>query len=463
MRVLTVAICGLILMQTWAHAGEAVSKKKRTLTLKEACREAASANPGLSASRLTAAAAYARRKGVMARFWPQVTVAQEYTKTDNPGMRSTILSDRNESGFPTFADIMLDPDKPLLTERKDIENHRTQVQATWLIYDGGERSNQLRAAGREHAARRHDVKTVRGRLLSAVATAFLGALGADEEMSVAAAEVKRMDKRLAVAKKRKKHGRALETDVQAAEYHLASARHELLAARNALRDFRETLARLLGRKQAVTEKLTEGSDNVLARAGKLTDPRTAATVALKRSPELASALSQAAASRFRNKARNAAWHPRIEAHARYFFDGEDALDHASDQDSYVLGATLSWKLFDGGMRRARKLEARQLEAAADARAQDVARRVQLEAHARTRALNLALSAVEVAEKKLKLEGSEYKQAEAAHSGGRATFPELLEAQSELANARLSLVRSRHDARTAAARMLESLGVWAQWP
>jgi outer membrane protein TolC len=154
--------------------------------------------------------------------------------------------------------------------------------------------------------------------------------------------------------------------------------------------------------------------------------------------------------------------PRIEASAATYWDDDSFGRLNENERSYLVGVGLTWTAFDGGLRRARIMEARHRAEAAEVRAREAERLSRAESREAARALAETRAGAAVAAKKLSADEAVFKQTEKAHAAGRASFIELLGSQSDLADSRLAELQAGFDVRRAELRLLETAGFWAAW-
>ncbi|HOX05780.1 MAG TPA: TolC family protein [Planctomycetota bacterium] len=431
-----------------APPAQAPAPASGALTLREALLAASEEGDAVLASRLEAAAAYERSEAAAAeRLWPRIELSEQYARTDDPGITTTYRAEQN---------------RDLRLGRFEAENWRTRGEASYVVFDGGALAGRHEAALAGFSAAMRSGESVRSRAVAAAGGSFLAALYAERQLAVAREEAARMDSRLAVARTQEAGGRSTRADVLLAEYRLERAKREVLTAANAVESARERLGRLLGRDGRVREQLTDGPEDPLAGAAALASADAAEQSALAASPDLSLARAEQSAREAELDARRATRWPRLEAQAATYWDDDDAGRLHANERSYLVGAVLTWTAFDGGVRRARILEARHLAEAAAVRSRDAERRTRIESREAARDLEEARADESVAARKRAADQAAFDQAEKSHSAGRSTFAELLRAQTDLADSRLAELRASHGRRRAELRLLEVTGYWASW-
>ena len=433
------ALAALVALAPAAAVRSGEANPAGTLTLREALAMAAVDGDAVIAARLEAAAAD--------RFWPKAELYTDYSRSDDPAVTTNFRVQQN---------------KLMKLGRFEAENHRTRAGLSYVVFDGGESAGRQRSALAGFSAAMRGSESVRSRAVVAAGNAFLAAVYSERQLAVARAEVGRMESRLDNVRVREKAGRATAADVLQAEYRLERARRDALVAGNAATTYRETLGRLLGRDGRIGEQLAEGPDSPLAGADLPSGPESAEQYALAASPELARARAELAGREAELDERRATRWPRIEAQASTYWD-DDSFGRLDDnRRSYLFGVGLTWTAFDGGLRRARILEARHLAEAAEVREREAERLARTGAREAARALEEARAGAAVAARKVAADEAAFQQTEKAHDAGRATFTELLAAQTEVADSRLAEIQAGFDARRAELRLLEATGFWASW-
>jgi outer membrane protein len=177
--------------------------------------------------------------------------------------------------------------------------------------------------------------------------------------------------------------------------------------------------------------------------------------ATRTSPRLLLARAQQRQAETAFKAERASYLPRLSLFGTWQGFDEDLIPDATNRT--VIGASLSFPLFDGGARELRVFRAGTARRVADAAAADAQRAAArdvteaYETHTTARAAtNLAERGVSVARENLRVQTERY-------TGGATTIIDLIIAQVDLAEAEVGLVRARFATRLALAGIEAILG------
>ena len=225
------------------------------------------------------------------------------------------------------------------------------------------------------AKRRHDLDAVREAYLFQVASGFYRLLAADEAFEIARAEVTRLQTHLDSVRVRLRLEEVAKTALYRAEAELSKAITARTTARNLQRAAANALARSAG---------LDGDFRI--RSPQLTPVNPETTYDLERlkqealatRPELkALAVQQQIAADQVDFVRSAYW-PTVSVSGQYVNGRMTPEDVYATEESYSIGAQLTFTLFDGGLRKADIREARiQQRQAALARA-DLEKSIALE-------------------------------------------------------------------------------------
>jgi len=339
------------------------------------------------------------------------------------------------------------------------------IQDTWRagvalsqpLWTGGAISGARQAAGHDETALAADAERVAADLRFEARVAYWRAVAAVGAVGAARAEVERAERLLEDARALRAAGMALRADELGAEARRAAATVRLIdadaEAANRLAELRSLL------------ELPPATDLELRDQGSRppTDPAALEVLlaeAAAARPELASlaARSEALASRAATVAAPA--RPQVALAARWdlaqpnerFLPLEDEWNA-----SWSVGLVAGWRVFDGGRAGADVAAVDAERAALEADRRELARRIAVEVETTRHTLEAALAAAAAAEASVAAAAAREADGSDRYSAGVATVSEVLDAQSELAEAELALLRARSGAWLADAALLRAVG------
>ncbi len=326
------------------------------------------------------------------------------------------------------------------------------------LYSGGAIS-----AGREAArhggaaaalARRRSVVDLR----FAARSLYWQAVAADAGLAAAAAQERRAQRLLEDARALHDAGMAVRADVLGGESRAAAARVDVIRAATALRD---TMARLRSLLVLPPETELELADRRTG-AVPVTPPALDRLVeeALADRPELAALDARIAALGAEARTVDAARRPAVGVEALWdlsrpnqrFLPLEDEWN-----DSWSVGVTATWTLFDGQRTRSRTATIRAEQDALRADREELARQVALQVETDRLTVASALDAVAAADAAEAAARAREEAARERYQAGLAPILEMLDAQAELVDAERSRVAVRATAWIAAAALERSVG------
>lgn len=237
---------------------------------------------------------------------------------------------------------------------------------------------------------------------------------------------------------------------------------DLVAVCNADTDAKERLGWLLGSDGPVSRTLDEVVGGPLNEACELLWAEGAEKATEKRCCETALAEKDAAMQAQRAERSLSQCLPRVALTGSYGLDGENFMEMDGDQDSYFVGPTVTWNIFDTGIRDFCVREAEDMKTAAGIRALSERQRVRLRARSAVRRAIRARKEYESAWKKTASDLLKYQQNEKAYAVVRGSFGDFLDAQRGLAADRLEEACANCDSKSAEAEYLEAIGFWVEW-
>lgn len=340
------------------------------------------------------------------------------------------------------------------------QNWVAGVQIVQSIYEGGRVSSALRAARLTRDQALLEYQTAVADTLLATRIAYFDVLLAEQQIIVNEASVNLLTRELEDQRRRYDAGTVPRFNVLRAEVAAANQRPNLIRARNAFRIAKNNLVNQLGYNlprevwEDIPLRLT---DKLEAAPYELALP-DAIQQALDRRTELG-ALSKAEQLQRENivQARSG-YKPSLQGFAGYEWRSSQYIrDLSREVDGWVVGAQLNWNIFDGFETRGRVIQARAQHERARVDLEDAARRIELEVRT---AYSTFIEAREVLESQTKVqeEAEEaLRLAKARTEAGTATQLDVLNAETQLTQARTTQVEALHAYAVARARLERAIG------
>jgi len=418
------------------------------MTLDEVLAIAYNNNPTIQAQREQVRSADEQIAEAFAGFLPSVDVTGSITKTWT----------RTSEGKLTFPFSDIDPMLPDVdaTIPSSTSESNPRVLTTTIdqpIFTGGRNMNaikQVRASVRGNRAQLTDVEQ---QVFLQVVSAYMDVIANRSVVELNENNVKVLDQQRTATQDRFDVGELTRTDVAQAEARLSGVQSRLIAAESDLRSSEAQLAKLIG-----TEVDDISDPETLPATPESED--TAQELARDLSPPVIAARAFAEAAKKAIKVAGGEWLPTVTMRAQLEYSRDtSALSSLFNQSTFTksVSGVLNWKFFQGGAVLSRMRQA-QFDASR-ARSQIVeAQRASTEAvtmawtglkaaRATIRSSQAAVDANEIA-----LEGVRQE----ADVGARTTL-DVLDAEQELLDSRVTLVQARRNEVVATYQLLAAIG------
>ena len=414
-------------------------------TLDECVRIALKANPDVKSAAYRLHAARATVKEATSAYYPQVGLAGNWMRTDNPPQAFFMALNQRVAS--------LDKD---FNHPDDIENARGSVVGQWRLFDSGRREADRQTAARGAQAAGEALQSVRNDLVFQITKAYYTILQARDFVGVQEESVKSISESLRIASERFTAGNALKTDVLSLEVQLSQAREELIRARHAVQLSVAALNAAVGMDVVALTDVGALADTPDSLNRDVQDDDPGLTIEAR--PEWKAAQAQVAGAEAMMSRARREYLPVVNAFGSVDWDMEPF--HGAEQ-SYLVGAQVELNVFDGFRTRAGVARAASGLAAAQAQADKARRQLTLDLtesrlaaqEARER-LDVAARSVATAEEALRITQERFKQ-------GAATVTDLMAVQLGLTAARTRLVVSQYDNLTAKVNVERAAGRLAE--
>lgn len=340
--------------------GIVVTHPAHALTLDDCLAAALDENPTLEAAARRTEAASAAVDSARSGYFPTITLAGSYARTDNPGQ--AFFMNLNQRTATLDNDFNQPPDS---------DNYRGSLAFKMLLLDAGQRGLMADMADHEEEASQALHTAVRNELIHQVTRAFYSVHQAGAFVTVNEETVSSIEASLRVARERFEAGAAIKTDVLNLEVQLAEAHENLIRSSNDMHLAVAALNTAIGR-----ELVSTGSELEPLDPASLTPPPDALPASgVEGRPELLVARLRAEAAEFDVSRIQRNRMPRLSAYGSIDYDSDTI---SGFEDSYLVGAVVEMDVFTGYRNRSEAAQAKAREAEARANLAGLENRLRLE-------------------------------------------------------------------------------------
>lgn len=336
----------------------------------------------------------------------------------------------------------------------------TSIRVTQNIYQGGRTISALRAARLEKEQAMFQYQTAVADALLSTRVAYYDVLVAEQQITVNEASVTLLGEELQDQQRRYDAGTVPRFNVLQAEVAVANARPPLINARNAYRIAKNNLSNLLGYNvpRSVWEDIPLQLVDKLDANPYSVELPAAIAQALQRRTELSALQRTVGLQRENIINARAGYKPTIQAFAGYDWNSSQFSTDLSDEfHGWVIGGQLNWNIFDGLLTHGKVVQARAQLAHAKADLEDNSRQIELEVRTDYSGLLEAREVLE-SQQKVQEEAEEaLRLARARADAGTGTRLDVLNAETQLTQARTTQVQALHDYDVARSRLERAIG------
>ncbi|WP_286828424.1 MULTISPECIES: TolC family outer membrane protein [Kordiimonas] len=335
----------------------------------------------------------------------------------------------------------------------DTETDSYQLSLSQNIFNGFRDRNAVRGAKNSVMAGRAQLQSVEQQVLLEAVTAYMNVLRDEAVVDLNKNNVQVLERQLQASQDRFRVGEVTRTDVAQSEARLEGAKSNLLTAEATLASSRAQYRRVVGHTPAGLETPT----------GQPTLPASldeAIEVAMELSPGVIAARYSEKAAREDVKQASGALLPSVDAFARWDKNvraGAAAANQLSGSDATTVGVQLSVPLYQGGSRYSTIRRAKQVRSQRVMEIRQAERVAQENVFVAWDQYRAAVGQIKSTEAQVRaseiaLEGVRQE----AYVGSRTTL-DVLNAEQELLNARVALVRAQRDEAVTAYSLVSAVG------
>jgi outer membrane protein len=417
-----------------ALAAQASEGTARPITLDEAVRLARENSPQMVSARNAIDANEATVRTRMASFLP--TVSGSFSSGWSAGQT-----------FNSAGDIIT---------RNNVTpwSWSRRLSANWLLFDGGDRNFQLRAARANVAAAEANEVATEYSVAYQVSQQYYAALAARESRAAAMTALTEAQQNMRAATGRIASGAATRSDSLRAAISVGNQQLAVLSAENDLQNANAALTRLVGAPFTVT-----AADADTAVAAVAADSATLAQY-ISTAPAVRSAQASVSAASAAVRSSRTDYFPTLSASYGFtnnISDSSFKLWHGRTLQNKSFGLSMSVPLFNGLGREETVQRARISEMNARATLRDAQLLAQQQLIQYLGQLRLAQARIAIMQSSLEAAQEDLRVQQQRYDLGASTQLELLTTQTQLNSARFNLVNARYQVRIAKAQLEQLLG------
>lgn len=392
------------------------------LTLDQCIEITLRRNPNIAAAESTMNAAGTRVGQAQSAYYPQVTLAGNYTQF-SPYTDPTNASQDLYQGTATL---------------------------TQNIFDFGKTPSQVRIQRLGHDASREDRRTVFSQVVFNVKQAYYKLLQAGKNRDVTAETVKLSQERLDQAKGFYDAGVKSRFDVTKAEVDLSNAKLARIRAENAVQIARVTLKNAMGAPDMADFSI---EDTLAFQKSPLTFEESIQRAYTNR-PDLKSVLARKEASRESISLARSGYYPTLTGNASVT---RADSDYPPEKSGWSAGVTLTFPLFSGFLTNNQVREAKENLNVQKANEESLRQSILLDVQQAYLSLREVEDSVAVAELTVQQAQENYDIANGRYNAGVGSPLEVTDALVGLTNARVNFIAALANYKIAEAALLKAMG------
>ncbi|MBI5286975.1 MAG: TolC family protein [Deltaproteobacteria bacterium] len=405
-----------------------VLAEERVITLGEAYRLALTTHEAIM---LTEEDLYQARKGedkALSQLLPTITAEGTHTRY---------------SQKKTSALTVIQPE----------ESSRFELKVSQPLYTGGKEWSTRRQARMTTKGRMEDISIVREEIVMEVSNAYYGVLKAEENLEIKESALKRAGEQRRVAEARFRVGEVAKVVVFRAEAELASAQGELIKAKAELEIARDRLARFIGLPKGF--KVTE--PNAQTTSGSELEAFVSLAME-KRKDYIRATIDEGIAKEGITYAKGS-FLPNLKLDGVYSRREQDPIASSFfNRESSYATLTLTFPLFEGGLRKAELGEARSKLRQAELRRLNLKRDIELEVREVFYNLDALHSSIETFKRQVSFAEENYRMVFKQFQYGLATNVDVVDANATLVSAQRGLANATYDLQVAILELKKRTGV-----
>ncbi|MBU0718978.1 MAG: TolC family protein, partial [Planctomycetes bacterium] len=430
------------------------------LNLEAARAIALEANPDIHAARARLEAAAARLAEDRSRFLPTLVFTHTSTRTfhtpANRNRLSTLLQpqptyptdvESNSFALTTLINALSRPYGTVdqsVGNRNSFSEHTSALTMSWTVFDGFAREARALSSKAVHQAAQASLADTRRLITQAVDAAYYQIQLAEAQILISRADEQFAEEQYGETEKLRRAGRATAADVNNFRYRTLAARANVAAAVGLRDTGRAVLAELMACPGALLpEDVTLSAlENETAAEMAVPDAEPWIEAALAHRSDLAQLKHLVESAEELVRVAKALFMPSMAFSGSWGFDRSSDLDYSFEDQSSAVALEFRWELYTGGAREARvgSTESSRAEACANLKRRQLA--VQAEVRSVITDLTNAQEQIRLQTENVEIARENRRIVRAGYLAGTETLNRLNEAQRDLVNAQADLALAR---------------------
>jgi outer membrane protein TolC len=324
-----------------------------------------------------------------------------------------------------------------------------QVKVKQLLFDGGKTRYSGRAASKAADAQRDSAEATRLDTVFAVSQAYYRVLESRELLRVGENSRSQREAFFKLTDSYFKAGKATRIEALKAEAQLLDAERSLIQAREALRISELILRKTIGIGVDAQITIADGLPDTFAEPA--SDELLLAQM-VENNPDLKKSAQFKEQARLSIDSAAGSYLPEISLQGSYGYRQRDTGQPPLSGDEWMAGVFLEWSLFEGGTTRAQVAKARARYREVEWNDKAVRDQVRVDLSQALGDIRTALASIRSSKRLVEAQDESYKATMEFYKRGKATYIEVLSAETDLTQAKAAYVRSVGDYQSASARL-----------
>ena len=398
-----------------------VPSEIKILTLDQCIALAFENNPGLQVEREKINELENDYRIASAGLYPKITASAYYTKNN-----------RDRVGI-----------QPIM---QYTEESLEQVKLKQLLYDGGKTTSNGLAAAKAADAQRDSAEATRLDTVYVVSQAYYRVLETRELLRVVENSRSQREAFFKLTESYFKAGKATRLETLKAEAQLLDAERSLVQVSEALRISELILKKTIGIGVQAQITVADGLPEAFAEPG---NDEILLAQMFENNPDLKRSAQFKEQARLSIDSASGSYLPEVSLQGSY---GYRERDVGGSGDEWMAGVFLEWPLFEGGITRAQVGKARARFREVEWNDKAVRDQVQVDLRQAVADIRTALASIRASKRLVEAQDEAYKAVVAFYKRGKATYIEVLTAQTDLTQAKAAYVQAVGDYQSASARL-----------